>query len=215
VTVEVVDAKTGEHQTLFTVPNDKDVMAGAISPDERRVYVSYHGRGTGIDGFELTEKGWVSRLYIASHGDFAVVGNVILATTGSGGILEVNDTTRGVERSLNTGLSSHLMDFALDPDRRIIYAAGDCMHVNAGGFTATPWPIAGEAQPPVAPLKSFSVCGGRISVAPGGKWVAVVQTFETLGGPRSGSVQIVDTETGLVLQTLKTESEILDALVIR
>jgi hypothetical protein len=52
-------------------------------------------------------------------------------------------------------------------------------------------------------------------VAPGGKWVAVVQTFETLGGPRSGSVQIVDTETGLVLQTLKTESEILDALVIR
>jgi hypothetical protein len=128
-TVEMLDANTGEHHTLFTFQTDRDVSSGAVSADERRIYVGYHGRGTGIDWFDLKDQGWQHGGYVASHGDFAVTGNLLLASTGGPAILEVNDAGQ-VVRSLNTALAGvHLMAFALDPDRRIIYAAGDCMHV--------------------------------------------------------------------------------------
>lgn len=110
------------------------------------------------------------------------------------------------------------MDFAPDPDRRIIYAAGDCMHAGAGGFTATPWPQSGALPARVlVPPRNMTVCGSRISVGPSGKWLALVRTVEseTPRASRPGSVLIVDVETGKVLTRLATSSDVLDVLVIR
>jgi hypothetical protein len=217
-TVEALDANTGEHHTLFTFQTGRDVSSGAVSVDERRIYVAYHGRGTGIDWFDLKDQGWQHGAYVASHGDFAVIGNLLLAATGGPAILEVNDTGK-VVRSLNTALADvHLMEFAVDPDRRIIYAAGDCMHVGGGGLTATPWPQAGELPARVlAPLRAFTVCGSRISLGPAGTWVAVVRTVEAdvPRASRAGTVLVVDTGTGMVLQRLGTSSDVLDVLAIR
>lgn len=89
--VEVLDATTGEGRNLFTFPPNRVVISGAVSADERRVYFSYHGggivRGTGLEWFDLKEQGWQRGSWVASHGDFAVMGNVVLAATGSQEIL--------------------------------------------------------------------------------------------------------------------------------
>lgn len=221
--VEVLDAATGEGRNLFTFAPDRVVLSGAISADEQRVYISYHADGahapgTGIEWFDLKEQGWQRGSWVSSHGDFAVVGNVLLAATGDSEILEVNDAAE-VVRSVDTGFSDfHLMEFAVDPERRIVYAAGDCIHVGAGGLTATPWPQSGALPTRIlSPLHNSAVCGNHISLEPAGKWMAIVRRVLVRNSPtpQSRTVMIVDSGTGKVLQQLTTSSDVIDVLAIR
>lgn len=58
-----LDPETGEQRGRLDVPllpgRDWHVYNGAVSSDERRLYISYHGGDTtGIDWFDLTADGW-------------------------------------------------------------------------------------------------------------------------------------------------------------
>jgi hypothetical protein len=104
---------------------------GALSPDERRLVLSYHGRDTtGADLFRVsgqgispagradrpgrTDIGW-------AHGAVASVGRRFLAATGSDRLLEFDRTGRVTRRLPVRAEKAHLMDFAVDADRRLAY----------------------------------------------------------------------------------------------
>jgi hypothetical protein len=214
-TVVVVDAKTGEQRTLLAFLSGQEVYSGAVSADERRIYVSYHGNATGIDWFDLTGEEWRPGGHLMSHGGFALVGETLLAASGDPSIAEVDATGRTL-RTFDTALyGNHLMEFAVDSQRRIIYAAGPCDY--AGGFSATPWPRSGAAPTRVlVPARDYSVCGARISLEPNGQWVAIASRDDVVPrASRAGSVLIVDTRTGIVVQRLATSSDVVDVLAVR
>lgn len=106
------------------------------------------------------------------------------------------------------------MEFAVDSQRRTIYAVGSCGYT--GGFSATPLPPTGTTPTRMlVPVRDYSVCGERISVGPAGTWVAVASLDDTLPrASRPGSVLIVDTRTGIVVQRWSTTSDVVDVLTI-
>jgi len=213
--VVVVDPRTSEQRMPLTVLSGREVYSGAVSADERRIYVSYHGNATGIDWFDLIGGEWRHGGYLPSHGGFALIDGSLLAASGDPDISEVDGTGRTL-RTFNTALfGNHLMEFAVDSQRRVIYATGPCDY--AGGFSATPWPPSGSAATRVmVAAGDYAVCGARISVEPNGRWVAIASRGDAVPrASRPGNVLIVDTQTGVVVQRLATSSDVVDVLAIR
>jgi hypothetical protein len=104
---------------------------GALSADERRLVLSYHGGDTtGADLFRVsgqgispagradrpgrTDIGW-------AHGAVEAVGGKFLAATGSDRLLELNRDGRVTRRLPVRAVKAHLMDLAVDADRRLVY----------------------------------------------------------------------------------------------
>ena len=203
--VVVMTPKTTEARVLTA---GSQIVWGAVSRDEKRVYASYHGPG--IEWFEETADGWKSAGHLMSHGNFVLLDNTLLAATGEGEIIEAND--RGdVVRRFDTRLAgNHLMEFGVDQRQEAIYAVGACDY--AGGFTVTPR-LAGASARVVLPVGNFDACGDRIAVAPDSAWIAVLVT----SGPPSDlkrTVKIVDTKSGQILRTMTASSEVIDVLAL-
>ena len=151
VIVTRLDPTTGavEATWLARTAEGRDwlVYQGAVAPDERTLYVSYHGVATtGIDRFDLVAGGLrrcppppQSGLgCIAGHGGFAFFGDGLLTATGDSVIL-ATDHTGAVIGAIDTRLTgNHLMEFAVDPSADRLYAVGSCGY--AGGFSAVSLP---------------------------------------------------------------------------
>lgn len=122
-----------------------DVYQGAVSADERRIYLSYHGEKiTGIDWFDLDASGlhrckpplpvFPSSGCIPAHGGFVLHGNDLLAATGTNVILDVGPDGV-IRRAFDTKLNrNHLMEFTVDAASNRLYAVGSCG--DAGGLSA-------------------------------------------------------------------------------
>jgi hypothetical protein len=208
--VVALSPKTNEAKALVFF-GDRQIAWGAVSPEEKRLYASYHGRGSGVEWFEETADGWKSAGHLMSHGNFLLLENSLLAATGEGEIIEADD--RGnIARSFDTRLSgNHLMEFAFDEPQETIYAVGECDY--AGGFTATPRKADASTRV-ILPIRNFDACGDRIAVSPDSAWVAVLVT----GGPpsdRMRTVKIVDTKSGEILRTMRATSDVIDILALR
>src|SRR5436190_2011790 len=215
--ISLMDVATGQQLAEYVAaPQPRDALtdgrlARATSGDEVFAVLPDHD-GRVVVGLNVrTLRGrTIGRLPSDTYRGLAVGSRTgrVFAFRSAGPTVEVLDANTGEHHRLFTfqpdrdvSLAGvHLMEFALDPERRIIYAAGDCMHVGGGGFTATPWPQFGELPARVlAPLRAFTVCGSRISLAPAGTWVAVVRTVENdvPRASRAGTVLIVDAGTGM------------------
>jgi hypothetical protein len=213
VTIYALAGQGGEPERLMQIELGRDVFAGTVSSDERRLYVSYHGRGTGVQWFDLTGDGWRPGGHVQTHGNFALVDGKLLAATGTPVIAQFDQDGRPL-KGVDTGLGdSHLMEFAVDAPRRAIYAVGPCPRVHGGGVSVNQWPNAGDVGRLLLPVRDHSVCGERISVGPTGEWLVVDQRVEPPGN--TGTLLVVDTRTGTVLQRITTSSRIIDVLAIR
>lgn len=218
------------------------VYQGAVSPDERTLYVSYHGTDTtGIDRFDLGPDG-LRRCpsgrrpgtgCIGGHGGFAFSGEGLLVATGDSVIL-ATDHTGAVRGAVDTELSNnHLMEFAIDPTANRLNAVGSCGY--AGGFSAVdlrhPGALAPQTTPgawawqtpPSAPVTLLTPmpdplgrgvpCGERLALGPG---PVLVVTQAPAGNVRvdfPGRVVVLDPTTGAERGRVTTSSWPLDILV--
>jgi hypothetical protein len=151
------DARTGELKSTHTLRDAErgtptfwgknwSVYWAALSADERRLLVSYHGGDTtGADWFRLSPTFGISAGGMAErrcvdraprwpcgpgrtdvprvHGAVTAVGAGFVGATGTNDLLELDRRGQPIGRLQVRENTSHLMDFALDDDRRRVYVS--------------------------------------------------------------------------------------------
>lgn len=171
--------------------------------DGSKLFVSYHGmRTTGVDWF-VYEAGDLTRCEqrsdrnvgcLAGHGAVFTRGDALYVATGSA---EVHRTDAAGDRTiLNTGLQTHLMEFALAPDASELYAIEPCGYGVGFGRTRT--------DDPGKPIRSTSwICSDRL------KWIA-----GSLVSMASGAyhIDVVDPLNGRAMRRLQLGASVLDVL---
>jgi len=211
------------------------VYQGAVTPDERTLYLSYHGPDTtGIDRFDLGEAGLrpcADRTpppvaCIAAHGDFALHGEGLLTSTGDTPVLLTLNGTGEIRGGVDTGLDgNHMLAFAVDAQARRVYSVGSCGYVP--GFSAvgldqlglparsvTPgvWSWRATPVPPEVLLRFGEICGERLALGPAGL-VAVGKVNTVVPDPYlSGAVLVVEASTGAVRRAIATSADPLDVI---
>jgi hypothetical protein len=207
--------------------HDWRIYTAAISPDERRLLVSYHGTSTtGVDWIEITGKrlercrrepvfpgaGCVGDV----HGAVEPYRDGLLGATGSHSIVEVG-RGGGVVRKLETRLRrTHLMELALDSDHARLYAVGSCyqgaglsrLDLRTGRARVLARPEAGAHLYGKLP----KVCGDRIAIA-GGSLLAIAKTSSASPSPRGpGTLLLVDGRSGRLIRSVETPTEPVDLI---
>jgi len=228
--VAVLDATNGAMRAKWIAREsngyDWRVYQGAVSDDERALYLSYHGPDTsGIDRFDITDHG-LQRCREGSrpdlgclpgHGGFTLYGDGLLVATGSGLILNI-DTSGTIRSGFDTGLTGHLMEFAVDAKADRLYAVGACGY--RGGFSAVGLRQGGTLEPPTVPgewsWRATPVppliiqpalsdpCGARVALGPDNLLVAAKD---------AGTLFFLDRTSGQVLRSTDIPGGIDDILV--
>jgi hypothetical protein len=238
VVVAVLDPARGLVVDSWTVRptdgHDWRVYQGAVSTDERQLFVSYHGPDTtGIDRFDLAPDGphrcpdaaLPGRGCLDGHGGFALHQDGLLAATGTPVVVEL-DQTDAVRRGLDTALTgNHLMEFVVDEAVQRLYAVGSCGY--AGGFSAVSLHGAGVPTTPTVPgewawiatpeppprLRRGGACGERLALG-GANLLVVGKTQQPVPqSGRLGALLMLDPSSGDVTSTVPTPSEPIDVLV--
>ena len=218
---KVIAVDPGSGETISARPVDgwrnDSVYSWGLRDDERRLFISYHGQGTGIDWFDVEPARWKRAGYVQTHGGFVLLGERLFAATGESQIVEFEASGRELRR-LDTGLrGNHLMEFVIDRDRRLVHAVGSCGY--AGGFSTIA--LSQKASARIrTPVGDYTVCGERVSVSPDGSWLAVASIQDpprglTPSASRAGALLIVSTRTGEVLQRITTAADVVDVLAVR
>jgi len=235
-----LDAHTGRTMAEWTpeLPAGFDwwVYQGAVSSDEHRLFISYHGSNlaanvrptTGVDTFDIGRNGLVrcssrtstNQGCIHAHGGLVQVGDHLLVATGTALIREV-DNRGQVIREFDTRLNTHLMDFALDAITRKVYAVAPCLF--GSGFSVLD--LGSGSEPTVQPdhsatnlkakaalLHVAAPCGYRIAVGPD-NLVVVAQASSPTPGGGPGRLMFLDSSTGNVIRAIAVDSEPIDVLV--
>jgi hypothetical protein len=219
--VVIVDPRTSAVETRRIGEGNLDVFSGAVSADEQRVYLSFHGNESGVRAYDISGSTLTSLFHLRTHGNFALMGDRILATTGGPSIEEFDRKGQRI-RVIDTGLTgNHLMEFSVD-DKQVLYAAGSCMY--SGGLTRVE--LSPGTTPRILspsgnwngrfPQPQWEVCGERISVASSGTWLALaaLRNGVSPSSARPGTILIVDARTGAILRSLATSSEVVDVLAL-
>jgi hypothetical protein len=243
--VTVLDPANGSELANWTARTgggyDWFPYEGAVSSDEREIFISYHGDDTaGIDRFQISggelvrcdPVGRPNGGCIQGHGSFVLLGDSLVTGTGEGMMLK-EARYGAILSAFDTGLGGHLMEFAVDRFSNRLYAVGSCgysggvssVDLTAGGmytlteFAEIRWLVA-PAPPlilaPPEPGRAVKTvpCGERLSLSPD-SWLAVGVTARPVPEVlRRGKVIILSTLTGQVLRTSQTPSEPVDVIVI-
>jgi hypothetical protein len=211
----------------FTVreANGRDwwVASAALSPDRERLAISYHGGCSpdtpqlctgGADVIDL-ERGarepciepFPSSGCVDAHGHVEFLGDSVLVATGSQQIRIVRGAT------LDTRLgNSHVMNFAIDPVRDELFAAGPCHHLGGLSHVELTSGTARLLVPPQGP--TTPVCGNRVALLP--RLVAVAPIGTAVAEPRTaGRVLLVDRRNGRVRARIALDAEPVDVLSVR
>jgi len=196
------------------------VYQGAVSRDERHLFISYHGPDTtGIDRFALG-LGGLRRCQSApfpspragvgclpTHGGFVLYGDEVLASTGTPVVLEMKQSGR-IVRHLDTRLlGNHLMEFAVDEKRAYLTAVGPCGYTGGMSVLAI---ATGQVRVLSAPRVSNTICGERFSPGPTPLLIVgrTTATVPLQGIP--GALLFLDTRTGQIRRTVATPAEPID-----
>lgn len=187
-----------------------DVIDGAVSDDERDVFVSYHGGVDGIDRFSLA----AGRLVcdqpnrrggcLRAHGFLHWHASGLVATTSGEALVLIRPGDPGVER-VHTGLrGNHMVNLAFAPDGQL-HAAGSCLE--HGGYStasflgARPRVLVSSGYPEAT--ATGRPCGERLALGGAPLTVALAQRRASAYDDHvSGAVAIVDPATGRVSRTL-------------
>jgi len=225
--VAVADPRTGRVLARWAVhrgdTGDWFVYQGAVAPDERALYLSYHGSDTtGIDRLVLTGRGLrpcrsanpphVGCIW--THGGFALYGPGLLATTGEGPIEEIDGAGRVVHRFDPRLPGNHLTEFALDARAGRLYVVGPCGYTGGMSVVTLATARTRVLVPLSPPGQAPTFCGDRFALGPR-NLLAVGETaaaLPQLGLP--GAVLLVDARTGAVRRTVTTPAEPVDVFVV-
>ena len=188
---------------------DWSMSGAALSSDDRRLAVSYHGRNsTGADIVDLASGTREpcprpARLACLSmvHGTAAFAGGTLVGTAGVADLVVYRRNGRR-HRFVETRLPrNHLMAMGRDPSTGTIVAAVDCTVGRAVSIVNL---ARGSAR------VRRSACGDAVAVSGG---VAVIAgTDRSLRGRTRPAVHLVDARTGRRLHAVRTFSPIAVAL---
>ncbi len=217
--VAVLDANNGAMRAKWVARKangyDWRVYQGAVSDDERALYLSYHGPDTsGIDRFDIMDHGLLRCREglrpdlgcLPGHGGFTLYGDGLLVATGSGIILNI-DTSGTIRSVFDTGLTGHLMEFTVDAKADRLSAVGACGY--RGGFSAVGLRQGGTLDLPIPPLivkpALSDPCGARVALGPDNLLVAAKD---------AGTLFFLDRTTGQILRSADIPGGIDDILVL-
>jgi hypothetical protein len=222
--IRVFDPLTGRQTARMRGMPRTDVYALAVSADERRLYVSYHGRRpSGIDWFSLQDSSLIrcapassaSGSCIPSHGFFVAHRGGVLADL-SGGMIRQLDSAGREMRTMAVGLpGNHMVTFAVDSVSDVVYSLGDCNYT--GGLSATS--LRGDAG--IERFHAERVCGSIVRLSVDRTWLAIPTLLYGYGagspfgnGPVT-SITIIETRTGRTLATIRTPVVVENLIAIR
>jgi hypothetical protein len=197
------------------------VYRALVEPGERSLLVSYHGSTTtGADRFVVTAEGIracepprggrAGVACITLHGNVEPYAGRLVAATGDGRTVLVLDRDGKELRRLDPRLPrNHLMEFALDRRRGLLYAVGSCGY--AGGLSETS--LAGGRARVLERSGDRRICGERVAVA-SSLLLAIARTEVPVPEPHvPGAVLLVRRTDGSVAATVPTPAEPVDVLV--
>jgi len=233
VAVTVLDPTSGRSLAASTVRNanghDWWIYTAAISTDERRLLVSYHGASTtGVDWIDITGTRFGRCREEPLFPGAACAGNVhggvepyrdgVLAATGSHTIVELS-RDGGVVRNLETRLRrTHLMELALDPDGARLYAVGSCYKGGGLGRVDLRTGRSRVLAQPEAVARIYGklpeICGDRIAVARGSVLAIAKTSSASPSSRRSGALLLVDSLSGRLIRKVATPAEPVDVIVV-
>jgi hypothetical protein len=208
----VLDSQTGEEWLRFSFahapPGDWQVYAIGLSPNEDRLYVSFHGGCTfgggkpfcphGIDWVtfdQASAKLCVSTVTrtedsgcIVAHGDFAPFRGGVVAATGSAVVI-VNAIGQPQRRiDVRLAPANHFMEFALDTTAGVVYGIGSCLY--AGGLTEVSI-FRPDTAVDVVQGSDVSVCGNLARLTDDGRYLLVNRDRKP-SQPGPGEITVVE-----------------------
>jgi hypothetical protein len=192
------------------------VNSAAVAPDERTLYVTYHGSDTtGADWIALPElrrcrrspHPWTGCLGDVLHGHLQpLAAGGFVAATGSPRVLRY-DGSRRLAAKLNTRLAgNHLMDFAVNKREDAVAAVGSCEYRPGLALLDL---RTGESH---VSTREPEVCGGRIVFAGGA--LLVGRNAGQVAVPRPGKILVVNPASGAIAGSLRTPAEVVDLLAL-
>ena len=236
------DARTGElkgSHTLREAASDAprfgkswQVYSAALSADERRLVLSYHGGDTsGGDWFRISPTFDISAGGMAErrcldrpprwpcgpgrtdvlrvHGAVTAVRAGFVAATGSNDLLELDRRGHATGRLRVRENNGHLMDFALDDDRRHVYVSACARRPTIQRFDL--------ARGRRATVPSGSVCGRPLAVH-GDRFLFLAPSrVDKWGYPtlRTEELRLVDLEQRDAGQRVPRSAGPVDAVIVR
>jgi hypothetical protein len=187
------------------------VNSAAVAPDERTLYVTYHGSDTtGADWIALPElrrcrrspQPWGGCLPDVHGHLLPLAAGGFVAATGSPRLIRYDGSKR-IAAKLNTRLAgNHLMDFAMNNREDAVAAVGSCVY-----------------RPGVALLdlrtgtsrlstREPEICAERIVFA--GNALLVGRNDGQIAVPHPGKILVVNPASGAITGSLRTPAEVVD-----
>ena len=197
------------------------IYRGAVSDDERRIFISYHSAD--VDGADwldvsdgrLTPCAGVARRRTCLrpvHGNLEAFQDGVLATRGDHPSIVELDGRGRVTRTWNTGLAgNHLMEFAVDSMRGMAFAAGSCGYTGGLSYTEL---SSQRVRVLVGSRPGRAVCGERIAIGPRSTLVMLKSIAADPRAAASGSVLLVASTTGRIAYSIDTPALPVDLLVV-
>lgn len=201
---------------------DWRVFAGAISLDERTLYVSYHGTNTtGIDALTAHGRSWLRCASAANaacvpdaHGAVAVRqdGDLVATTGDPPDLIDIHG--KRVAHRWRTKLArNHLTELTLDVAGDTAYAIGSCAYT--GGISKVVLHGAAPAkvlQPPATAGAPATLCGERATVTPTRTLIVARGAAPSLTAAASPALLVVSTQTGRLLEMIPVLAAPVDVL---
>ena len=232
VVVIVLDADSGrvlENQTVREAEGKAwTVYQSAVSSDERRLFVSYHGDTQGVDWVAITPDGldrcqertptWQG--CIPAHSGVQAYEDLALVSPGDTRWLEGRGQDSKIVKKWDTKLEgNHMLDFKVDARTNRLYVLGSCGYT--GGLSRVA--LESDRVKVLAPARSDlhldpawerAVCGERIAHGPGSLLVVGKIRRSVPEAVSSGSLLVIDGSSGRRIRTVTIPAEPVDVLAV-
>jgi hypothetical protein len=196
------------------------VYGAAVEPGEKTLLVSYHGSATtGADRLRIGPRGVqactppprqiAGIACIAMHGRIEPYGKTLIAGTGDPRSILVLDRDGRKVRNLDPHLDgNHLMEFALDRKRGLLYAVGSCGY--SGGLAEVTM-ATGRTRLLERP-RNLRICGDRLVVASPTQLAIAAPPRPVPALGFGGRIQLVRRSDGQVVAEVPTSADPVDVL---
>jgi hypothetical protein len=215
----VIDATSGEVLTKWTFPESASwrapVIDAAVSPDGRRLYLSYHGGVdviSWVDGRRLCRGRPRDRDVCISdmHGEVAATPSGVVGTGADDQtILEARNDGRLFRRWPTRLDGNHLMRLGYDPDDGEVFALGSCLY--SGGVARVDLARGLRWQLGASRGGQPSLCGERIAARGGFAALSRGPEFE---GPVRSRLTLLDTRDGSVRGRIPLSAPAADVVLV-
>jgi hypothetical protein len=196
------------------------VYGAAVEPGEQTLLVSYHGTSTtGADRLRLLQNGveactppprpYAGTACIRLHGRIEPYGDELIAGTGDPRSILVLDHEGRRLRNLDPRLDgNHLMEFAIDRKRGLLYSVGSCGY--SGGLAEVA--IATGRTRLLERPRDRRICGDRIVVA-SPSLLAIAAPPRPVPSPGfGGRIELVRRSDGELVAALPTSDDPVDVV---